>query len=142
MMKKLANNRTQFQTAIDISFSPEKAAHSKTNAVCSHILRLGYFQEVGFLESILPFDQMMTGVGLSSAESWNKCLTYVVAVFTRIFEVRTVSEYKTLGSMIYGMMRATYLMESYTELGWIRHPDVSSALVLASLQRKGRVKRT
>ena len=136
-MKKLASNRTQFQTAIDIRFPPDKAAHLKTNAVCSHILRLGYFQAVGFLQSILPFDRMMTGAGLSSSESWNKCLTYVKAVFTRIFKVHTVSEYKSLGSMIYGMMRATYLLESYTEMGWIRHSDVSSALVVTSLQREG-----
>ena len=36
------------------------------------------------------------------------------------------------------MIRATYLLESYTELGWIRHPNVSSALVVASLRREGR----
>jgi hypothetical protein len=40
--------------------------------------------------------------------------------------------------MIYGMLRATQLLESFAELGWIRHPDVSSALVVASLQKEAK----
>ena len=30
------------------------------------------------------------------------------------------------------------MLESYGELGWIRHPDVSSALVVAALQKDGK----
>jgi phage tail sheath gpL-like len=43
-----------------------------------------------------------------------------------------------MGSMIYGMLRATQLLGAYADLGWIRHPDVSSALVVASLKREGK----
>ncbi len=49
---------------------------------------------------------------------------------------------RTLGGMVYGMMQATCLLEYYGELGWIRHPDVSSALVIASLQKEGKVIKT
>ena len=41
--------------------------------------------------------------------------------------------------MIYGMLLATQLLEAYSEVGWIRHPDVSSALVVASHKREGNV---
>ena len=59
-------------------------------------------------------------------------------MFDRIADVRTVNTDKTLGSMAYGMLRATHLLSSYMELGWIRHPDVNSALVMASLQKEGK----
>lgn len=52
-------------------------------------------------------------------------------------EVRTTSTDHTEGAMLYGMLRATQLLAGYGDLGWIRHPDVSSALVVASLQKEG-----
>ena len=67
-----------------------------------------------------------------------RCLTYSKALFTRVYEVRTVSADKTLGTMIYSMLRSTQILEGFAELGWIRHPDVSSALVVASLQKEGK----
>ena len=94
---------------------------------------------MGFIESLLPFNKMMTATGLAEQESWKKCLTYCRAVFYRIHEVRTVSTDRTLGVMVYGMMQVTCLLESYGKLGWICHPDVSSALVIASLQKEGKV---
>ena len=38
-------------------------------------------------------------------------------------------------AIIYGMLQATQLFEGYAVLGWISHPDVSLALVVASLQK-------
>ncbi len=49
---------------------------------------------------------------------------------------------RTLGGMDCGMMQATCLLEAYGKLGWIRHSDVSSALVIASLQKEGKVIKT
>ena len=80
----------------------------------------------------------MTGTGLGMTKALLKYLTYSRALFTRVYEVRTVSADKTLGAMIYGMLRATQLLEGFAALGWIRHPDVSSALVVASLQKEGK----
>ena len=138
MLRTLKINRDRVQESIDARFPRNKSNHTKINAVLSDILRLGYFQAVGFLESLLPFNKMMRQAGLSEEEAWGKCLTYAGAVFTRIYEVRTVASVRTIGSMLYGMMRATKLLQSYGELGWIRHPDVSSALVVAALQKDGR----
>jgi len=138
MLRTLKINRDRVQESIDARFPRNKSNHTKVNAVLSDILRLGYFQAVGFLESLLPFNKMMRQAGLSEEEAWGKCLTYAGAVFTRIYEVRTVASVRTIGSMLYGMMRATRLLQSYSELGWIRHPDVSSALVVAALQKDGR----
>jgi hypothetical protein len=138
MLTTLANNRDQHQTAIDMRFPSDQPKTAKAHAVCSTILRMGYFQAVGFLESILPFSKMMTDASLTNEVAWAKCLTYCRDVFKRIQEVRTVSSDYTLGSMIHGMMVATKMLGSYGELGWIRHPDVSSALVMAWLQRDGK----
>ena len=124
--------------AIDHHFPSDQTKTSQAHAVFSAILRLGYFQAVGFLESLLPFDKMMTDAGLNGEQSWKKCLTYSCAVFARIYEVRTISADYTLGTMIHGMLAATQMLQAYGDLGWIRHPDVSSALVVASLQREGR----
>ena len=52
--------------------------------------------------------------------------------------MRTVSVDKTLGAMIYGMLQATQLLEVFAALGWIRHLDISLALVVASLQKEGK----
>ena len=76
---------------------------------------------------------MMYGAGLGDEELRHKVLTYSKAVLARMYEVRTVSSVKTLGAMIHGMLRSTELLEAYAELGWIRHPDVSLALLVASL---------
>ena len=71
---------------------------------------------------------MIYGAGLGDEESWRKGLTYSKAVFVRMYEVRTVSSVRTLGTIIHGMIRPTELLEAYAELGWICHPDVTSAL--------------
>ena len=134
----LSTNRERHQQSIDGRFPRDQPKHAKTNAVFSAMCRLGYFQAVGFLESLLPFHKMMHQAGLSDEEAWTKCLTYARAVFARVYEVRTTSSQHTVGSMLYGMMRATQLLQGYGELGWIRHPDVSSALVVAALQKEGK----
>ena len=138
MLSTLATNRDRHQRSIDARFPRDQAKHVKPNAVFSALLRLGYFQAVGFLESLLPFHKMMTEAGLGMEEAWGKCLTYARAVFVRVYEVRTVASVHTVGSMLYGMMRATQMLQAYGELGWIRHPDVSSALVVAALQKEGK----
>ena len=123
--------------AIDTRYPPNQSVQAKTHAVCSHVLRQGYFQAVGFLESIIPFQRMMTAAALTQSDAWKKCLTYTKAIFARIYEVRTVSSDRTLGSMLYGMLLLTELLAAFAALGWIRHPDISSALVVASLQKEG-----
>ena len=138
MLSTLSNNRERHQRSIDARFPRDQPKHVKPNAVFSALLRLGYFQAVGFLESLLPFHKMMTDAGLGVEEAWGKCLTYARAVFARIYEVRTVASVHTAGSMLYGMMRSTQMLQAYGELGWIRHPDVSSALVVAALQKEGK----
>ena len=132
----LSNNRDQNQRSIDARFPRDQHKHVRTNAVFLAILRPGYFQAVGFLESLLPFCKMMTQAGLSEPEAWLKCLTYARAVFTRVHEVFTVNSVHSIGSMLFGMMRSAVLLQAYGELGWIRHPDVSLALVVAALQKE------
>jgi len=136
-LNNLRNNRDRTQQSINARFPSHEPKSARPNAVLSEILRMGYFQAVGFLQSLLPFSKMMTKAGLSPEVAWTKCLTYALAVFERIHEVRTTALLHTPGSMLYGMMRATRLLQTYTEIGWIRHPDVSSALVMAALQRQG-----
>ena len=39
--------------------------------------------------------------------------------------------------MLYGMLLSTKLLALFTAIGWICHPDILSALVVASLQKDG-----
>ena len=52
--------------------------------------------------------------------------------------MRTVLADKTLEAIIYRMLQATQLLEGFAVLCWIRHPDVPSALVVATLQKEGK----
>lgn len=136
--KKLENNHLRNQRSIDNRFPRSQAKHARTNAVLTALNRNGYLQAIGFFESLDPFSKMMTDAGLGVDEAWGKCLTYARAVFLRVHEVRTAETHLTAGSMLYGMMKASNLLSAYGELGWIRHPDVSSALVVAALQKEGK----
>ncbi len=80
------------------------ATTAKTRVICYAILQQGYFQVMGLLESLLPFNKMMTSAGLAEQEAWKKCLTYCRAVFDHIHKVRTVSTDRTLDGIVYGMM--------------------------------------
>ena len=137
MLKTLEGNQRQGQAAIDARFPPDQRSNVKVHAVLSYILRKGYFQAVGFVESILPFHRMLTGAQIDSGTAWDRVLGYTKAVFDRVHEVRTTSLDRTQGGMIYGMLLATQLLEGYALLGWIRHPDVSSSLVISALKRDG-----
>ncbi len=83
------------------------------HSIAYYILRQGCFQATGFVGSIMPFYRLMTEAGLSTTEAWSKCLTYSKAVFKQIFDVRSLSLVKTLGGMIYGMLRSTTLLDGY-----------------------------
>lgn len=78
---------------------------------------------------------MLTGAQIGGSTAWDRVLGYTKAVFSRIHEVRTQSMDRTQGAMIYGMLLATQLLEGYALLGWIRHPDVSSSLVISALKK-------
>ena len=139
MLDTLEVNRGRHQEAIDGRFPPDQPQQAKAHAVFSAILRRGYFQATGFINSISPFYRMMIGATIPGDEAWDvKTLTYSKAVFENVETVRTVSSERTAASMILGMMRATDLLDSYQKVGWLRHPDVNLALVLSALQDKGR----
>ena len=91
MLAKLEANRNQFQVGIDNRYLPGVSRHAKTHAVCSYVLRHRYFQSVGFLESLIPFQKMMTGAGLTSSESWKKILVYFKTIFNCIHDVIILS---------------------------------------------------
>ena len=72
-------------------------------------MRKGYFQAIGFLESVHLFYLMTKTVEMMGSEAWAKCLAYSKALFLRIHKVCTVGDEKTPGTMIYGMLLATQL---------------------------------
>ncbi len=59
MVSKLQVLRAQAQVAIDLKFPANKVEHVKTHAVASYVLRKGFYQAVGLLDSFLPFYDMM-----------------------------------------------------------------------------------
>jgi hypothetical protein len=134
----LIENLSQHQASIDEDFPPDQAMHARTNAIFSAILRKGNHQALGLLESVSPLYRLLTGAGLTAELSWSKVLTYLKTVFDQVQKVRSITREPTPHAMIFGMMKATEMLEDYGHLEWIRHPDVSSALVISALQRDGK----
>ena len=137
-LRALEVNRGRFEQGIDFAFPPDQPGQAKANAVFSHILRKGYNQAKSFLESLLPFHKMMTNAGLSESEAWKKVLTYVTAVFMRVGQVRTITMAMNDGTRLFGVFKAIELLDEFADMAWIRHPDLSSALVIAALQKDGK----
>ena len=81
---------------------------------------------------------MMTNAGLGTAEAWKKVLTYATAVFKRVHAVRTITSVMTDGARLFGMLKSIDLLDAFSKAEWIRHPDLSSALVIAALQKDGK----
>ena len=42
------------------------------------------------------------------------------------------------GTRLFGVLKAIELLDEFAEMDWIRHPDLSSALVIAALQKDGK----
>ena len=137
-LRALDINRGRFEQGIDFAFPADQPGQAKANAVFSYVLRKGYNQSKSFLESLLPFNKMMTNAGLTPDEAWLKVLIYVTAVFRRVHAVRTITVTMTDGARLFGVLKAIELLDEFADAEWIRHPDLSSALVLAALQKDGK----
>ncbi len=107
----METNHHQAQTAIDERFPPDQTKHVKANAVLSHINQKGYHQATGFLKLFL------TGSDIDEMMAWDWVLAYVKTVLDQIYDVRTVSSYSKEGAMLYEMLAATELLNSYALLG-------------------------
>ena len=139
LLRKLRNNKIMHQSAIDEEFPPDQSQHMRMNLIFSDILGRGYDQAVGFLNSLIPFYNLLSGAGVSDKVAWDdKMLTYVTAVWERIHSVRTITSEQSPAAMIFGMMKATDLLDEYGKLDWIHHSDVAAAMVITSLQRDGK----
>ena len=60
---------------------------------------------------------MMEGAKVSKENEWKKCLTYTKAIFSRIYNICTISSDRTTGAMLYVMLLATDLLEAFTAPG-------------------------
>ena len=76
--------------------------------------------------------------GLNTADAWSRVLVYTKSLFEDFKTVRQVSAVNTASSMIWGSFLATDLLREYAYLHFIQHPQVSSILALASVQREGK----
>ena len=90
---------------------------------------------------MVPFYKLLIGAGLSVSKAWeNKILIYAMSVFLSVHRVRTITSERKTHTRLFGLMRATELLEEYTKVGWIRHSSVSAAMVFALLQKDGKGK--
>ena len=64
-------------------------------------------------------------------------LTYTMSIFQQVHRVCTLTIDETSEAMLFGIMWATDLLDQYAKSEWVCHPDVSAAMVLASLQKDG-----
>ena len=141
MKKRLTQNLDQYQQAIDQEFPPDQTLHARTHAVFSAIVRRGYYQATSFINSITPFYKLLTAAGLTTAEAWgNKMLTYAMSIFETTHKARTLMSEGTTSTFLFGIMKATVMLDEYVKAEWIKHPAISATMVLASLQKDGKGK--
>ena len=133
----LIANATQHQAAIDLAFPPAQSAHVKDHAIYSDILRRGCRQATELLECLIPFVDVLTAAGVTQTAAWLKALLLIKTVFTRVQRVRMVSSEPAGFAMEWGMMKATELLDEFSKLEIVRHPDVSYAMALSALQKGG-----
>ena len=139
LKKELTTNRDRRQQELDPQFPSDHTMNTAVNAVFSGILRRGYFQAVGWLESFTPFFSALVTAGMSEKDAWDsKILNYVKSVNEKIQQVHTLTKEPTPSAVIMGMFRATRMLNRYAELGFVSHPDVAMCLVVASLEREGK----
>ena len=67
-------------------------------------------------------------------------LTFTMSIFETTHRVRTITSEGAAHTMLFGIMRATELLDEYLKAEWVNHPSVLSAMVLASLQKDGKGK--
>ena len=60
-----------------------------------------------------------------------------MSVFQRIHCIQTLTTEENPEAMLFGITQATDLLDEYAKSEWVCHPDVSAAMVLASLQKDG-----
>jgi hypothetical protein len=135
---KIHTNRDNRQRDIDMHLPPGEASTAPYHAVFSEVLRLGSAQVLAFADSLKTMYTTLLKAGFSDKNAWDRVLTYVKSVFENVHKVRTLVKSHTPGSMLMGMFKATLLLEEYRKLEFVRHPYVSSALVIASMQREGK----
>lgn len=123
---------------LNLEFPPAQTTHTKTNAIYSDILRRGTRQASELLDCLVPFVDVLTSAGVSRAAAWLKALLLIKTVFTRVQRVRSVTSEPAGYAMEWGMMKATELLDEFSKLKIVRHPDVSYAMALSALQRGGR----
>ena len=46
----------------------------------------------------------------------------------------------TTATFLFGIMKATVMLDEYVKAEWIKHPAISATIVLASLQKDGKGK--
>ena len=89
----------------------------------------------------MPFYKLLAMAGLPATEAWgNKMLTFTMSIFETTHRVRTITSEGAAHTMLFGIMRATELLDEYAKAEWVKHPSVSAAMVLASLQKDGKGK--
>ena len=64
-------------------------------------------------------------------------LTYTMSFFQQVHRVRTLTTEETPEAMLFGIVQTTDLLDEYAKSEWVCHPDVSAAMVLASIQKDG-----
>ena len=133
----LAANAKQHQVTIDLEFPPSQTAHTKNNAIYSDVLRRGCRQATELLDCLAPFVDVLTAASVSKSAAWGKALTLIKTVFTRVHRVRSVTSEPAGYAMEWGMMKATELLDEFSKLEIVRHPDVSYAMALSALQKGG-----
>ena len=141
LKKQLSDNLATYQESIDVEFPPDQPQNARSHAVFLVIVCRGYYQAIGFLNASMTFYELLSMAGLQATEAWgNEMLTFTMSIFETTHRVHTITSEGAAYTMMFGIMRATELLDEYSKAEWVKHPSVSADMVLASLQKDGKGK--
>ena len=67
--------------------------------------------------------------------AWLKGLSIYKTIFDQVTKACTISSEPTSATMCWGMMKATDLLDEFSKLKFVRHPEVTYAMSLSALQK-------
>jgi len=136
LKKSLAAAAKSVDAGIDFSFPA--STHPKANAVLKAQSTLAVAQCQEFLDSITPLFKEIEGGGMSSKETWVRCLAYAKQVFDVVRSVRALSGQPAAGSYVWASFQTTELLKEYQLHNWVEHPKTSSILARTAMRKEGK----
>jgi hypothetical protein len=133
------------QKSVDRAFpisqrGSETADLRKIHTILTEQNRLAHRQTIAFIECLLPFYRTLKVGSLTSEESWDRVLVFVLEVLTALQEHRVLAcaDVSDEAGMIWGCFKATDFGEEFRKQKFVEHHKALAILALTSIEREGK----